>query len=162
MTETFRDQVGSYRFGTCPPVFSRDMWDPWAFAEEERARIGFGQLPAKGVYVPAIDCIVLQTGLPAAQERSVLAEELAHRTLGHRPHPSKAEVDRMEERARRWAAVRLVSIADVLEALRSADNIFEIAEHLGVDPELLEVRLKWLTDEEQSALWPERNDDGER
>lgn len=152
MTETFRAPSFTSRFRTNLAVPSRPMWDPWQFAREERARIGFGRLPLKGVYVPAIDCIVLHDDLTAVEERTVLAEELAHRALDHRPHPSKAEVDRMELRARRWAAVRLVSLDALAEALRSSSNSFEVAEELGVDPELLEVRIRWLTDDEKQTI----------
>lgn len=149
---TFRDPVILTGKSQCRAVPSGLMWDPWVFAEEEHATIGFGHLPVKGVYVPAVDCIVLQRGLPTADERSVLAEELAHRTLGHHPHPSKVEVDRMEQRASRWAAIRLVSLDALAEALRASSNSFEVAEELGVDPELLEVRIRWLTDDEKQTI----------
>ena len=112
----------------------------------------FRASPRESVYVPAIDCIVLHSDLTAVEERTILAEELAHRALDHRPHPSKAEVDRMELRARRWAAVRLVALEDLAEALRVSSNSFEVAEELGVDPELLEVRIRWLTDDERQTI----------
>jgi hypothetical protein len=128
------------------------MWDPWAAVDEDGVVVGFANLRIKGAYVPAIDVIVLRHDLGHIEERCTLAEELGHRTLGHKPHPSRAEVDRMEQRAARWAAVRLVTIGDLMEALRSSDDIFEIAELLGVDPELLEVRIRWLSDDEKEEL----------
>lgn len=133
-------------------TFPSGMWDPWAAVDEEGVVVGFADLRIKGAYVPAIDVVVLRNDLGRIEERCTLAEELGHRTLGHRPHPSKAEVDRMEQRAARWAAARLVDLEDLAEALRTSSNAFEVAEELGVDPELLEVRVRWLTDAEKQTI----------
>lgn len=82
----------------------------------------------------------------------MLTHELAHHDLGHRPTTNPALADRQEERARRWAAVRLVDLQDLKAALRGADNLVEVAEELQVDPELLEVRLRWLDDNERREM----------
>jgi hypothetical protein len=58
----------------------------------------------------------------------------------------------MEERAKRWAAVRLVELGNLKAALRGSNNLSEVAEALEVDPELLEVRLRWLDDKERREL----------
>lgn len=126
------------------------MWDPWEHLDG--AIVVFGPCPIEGLYWPAGNAILIRHGLPAAIERSVLAEEIAHHRLGHHPHADPAEVDRMELRASRWAAVRLVTIEALAEAMRHTDHLFEMAELLGVDPELLEVRLRWLSESERREL----------
>lgn len=125
-------------------------WDPWL--EETSVDIYEAPLPVPGVYLPFDNAILIAKGQTESMRRSALAEELGHHVLGHLPHPNQAEVDRMEERAARWAAVRLVSIGDLMEALRSSDDVFDVAEELGVDPELLEVRIRWLSDDERREL----------
>ena len=126
------------------------MWNPWD--ELDGAQVVYGPCPINGLYWPAGQAILIREGLPAATERSVLAEEIAHHRLGHRPHHDRAEVDRMELRARRWAAVRLITLDDLVAAMRGADSFFEVVEELGVDSELLEVRVRWLSDEELEEL----------
>lgn len=105
-------------------------------------------LSVKGVYFPDLEGIVLADHLTETQSRTVLA----HYHLGHHRPNSRVELDRLELRAHRWAAVRLVDLQELKAALRGADSIFEVAEALEVDPELLEVRLRWLDDKERREL----------
>lgn len=132
--------------------FSHVGWNPWEGLEKAGIDVGWSDLPITGCYFPAAKVIALGAQLSDAEARLVLTHELAHHALGHLPHADPLEVDRMELRARRWAAVRLLSLEDLATAMRSAGNLFEVAEELGVDPELLEVRLRWLTDEERKEL----------
>lgn len=126
------------------------MWDPWDHLEG--ATVVYGRCAIPGLYWPARQAILLQEGLSAALARSVLAEELGHHTLGHSPNVNQAETARMELRARRWAAVRLVTIEDLGQAMRNSDRLEDMAHELDVDPELLEVRIRWLTDTERREL----------
>ena len=96
--------------------------------------------------------IVIDRRQPRAIRRSAAAEELAHHDLGHRPHPDPIETARMELRAQRLAAVCLVTVEDLAGAIVGASSWFEVADALGVDPELLELRVRDMTDEERAGV----------
>jgi len=121
-------------------------------SEPEIAVVFIPGLPIRGLYAPQQQTIALRAGQTRRMRRSVLAEELAHHRLGHRPHPDHTETRRMEVRARRWAACRLVSLADLAAAMVGALSWAEVAERLEVDPALLESRLTCLGETELVEL----------
>lgn len=129
-----------------------EVWDPELAAAEMGLDVIRLPMSIRGFYDPDREVAVVNSDLTQIQTRSVIAHEVAHHALGHIGTSDPIGRSRQEERARRWAAIRLVSIADVLEALRATGNLFEVAEELQVDPELLELRLRWLTDDEKQTI----------
>lgn len=108
--------------------------------------------PRPGVYLPDEATIVIDRHQTRAMRRSALAHELGHHELGHRPTSAPQVAARQELRASRWAVVRLIGLADLAEAMVAAGSWWEVAESLDVDPELLEIRVQALTDEERRKL----------
>lgn len=125
-------------------------WNPWkAIGECVGLRLVLVDAPIPGSYWPDVNgeaVIVIDTRQPAA------AEELAHHELALFPHADPVETARMELRARRRAANRLVSIEGLASALRCCDTWDDVAQHLNVDPALLEARLHGLDPSEADAL----------
>ena len=128
-------------------------WDPWQQLEESGYTLVWGSLPhVSGAYVPSIQTIVLDPDETSAAQRSALAEELAHLELAHRPNDDPVETARTEQRARRWAAGRLVDFDRLCEAAAWTDDVCQMAEMLDVDPDLVSTRLAYLSPEERSIL----------
>lgn len=94
------------------------------------------------------EVIVLRPGLTQVQRRSTLAHEMAHVELGHRDGCSNTEERQATQLAARW----LVHIDDLLDALRWAEELQEVAECLWVDEPTLLARLDGLTDDERARI----------
>jgi Zn-dependent peptidase ImmA (M78 family) len=109
-------------------------------------------LPVRGLYFPELQAICIRSGLTQSGRRCVLAHELAHHVLGHQPHPDRLERGRMEVRAARWAACRLISLEELAAAVRGALSWGEVAETLDVDEPTLRCRIGYLTDQERQRL----------
>lgn len=130
-------------------------WNPWTEIGRRRLRLLVCDAPVPGLYFPDESgeaVIVIDRRQPRAIRRSAAAEELAHHDLGHRPHPNPVETARMELRAQRVAAVCLVAVEDLATAIVGASSWFEVADTLRVDPELLELRVRDMTDEERARV----------
>lgn len=128
-------------------------WDPWEHAVETGADVfEMRGAPIPGVYFPSRDAIVIDPSQSAAVQRSALAEELTHRDLDHWPVDNEIENARLEVRARKYAAIRLMSIEALAQAMVAADSWFEVAEQLLVDPDLLMVRVRGLSGEERERV----------
>lgn len=128
-------------------------WDPWGHLEETDLRLIWAPLPhVDGAYDRGRRLVILHPGRTQTAQRSALAEELAHHELGHEPVTDPVETARTELRARRWAAIRLVSFDDLLEAVAVTPYFHEIAEMLEVDPDLLATRVDLCTESEQQLL----------
>jgi len=108
-------------------------------------------LPVRGLYAPHLHAICIRSGQTRSMRRSILAEELAHHELAHRPTPDRGEVARMEVRAQRRAARQLISLEDLAAALTAA-SWEEAAEQLEVDVALLHTRTACLTVTEVGEL----------
>lgn len=133
------------------PVRSRVVtWDPWEHLGE--LRLEYGLVFANGAYLPEHQAVVLRRGMTRAEERSALAEEIAHHELMHWPTDDPIEAERIELRARRRAAWKLITVESLTEAIHASHSWFEVAEHLEVDPDLLELRVKDMTEDERSAI----------
>ena len=131
-------------------------WDPWVHLEREApdVEVVWANLPhTNGAYVPSHRTIVLRNGQTRSAERSALAEELAHHELGHEPVEDPVEVARSELRARRWAANRLITVDRLVEGIVHATTWFDVAEWLEVDPDLLDLYIRDITDAERREVW---------
>ena len=129
-------------------------WNPWAeLGERSELTIVFVPgCPARGAYFPDRNLIVIAAGQTRAVRRSVAAEELGHHELGHRRGASPADTARMENRARSWAAERLITIDSLAEAVVGAARWDEVAETLDVDLAVLMGRLEQLSRADIAAI----------
>lgn len=125
------------------------MLDPWRLVRE---RV---DLVVHHVHLPhgmhggtAGNDIYLDKRLTQRQRRCVLMHELIHwehQHDGHQPPHVEAWVDRL-------AAIALIDLPDLRDALRWGRSAWEIAEHLSVTERLLQVRLDHLTEGERGLL----------
>lgn len=83
-----------------------------------------------------------------AQRRCTLAHELAHIELGH----INGATPREEAAAREHAARRMISLDRLMDALRWAESMEEVADELWVDHQMLIDRIDTLTKDERQAL----------
>ncbi|MBS0025499.1 ImmA/IrrE family metallo-endopeptidase [Microbacterium paraoxydans] len=85
----------------------------------------------RGGFDPATGTIRLAPGMSARTTRSVLAHELGHAHLGHRPTTLASVRDRQERRADEWAARTLLTpqayaAAEQLRGSHLASLAFEL------------------------------------
>lgn len=101
-----------------------------------------------GYFDPGAREVVLDLHLSAAQRRSTLAHELVHAELGDRSSSrwwSRVNSDTVEDCADEVAARNLVMLPDLVAALIERDTPAEVAADLGVDDEMVQVRIDTLT-----------------
>lgn len=82
------------------------------------------------------------------QRRCTLAHELAHVELGHVGGCSPTEERIAQHHAARW----LIDLGDLLDALRWAEDLREVADCLWVDEPTLMTRLDGLTAGERAQI----------
>ena len=112
-------------------------YDPHEHAESLGIQIVYGRLRAgNGLWVPDQQSIFLQRGMRVIQERSVLAHELGHVSLGHRDDRPKHEV-----MADRWAAHQLVDASRFSELVTWMPDAARLSLELGVTTKLMQVYL---------------------
>lgn len=127
-------------------------WSPYEHAEQHGIRVEHaahlgGHL---GRWYPRSGTIVLLDGLPALQERSVLAHELGHAMLGHTTSSAKRE-----RQADRWAARHLIRYEHFDRTRRYADDPSQWCVDLLVTPRILKA---WIDD--HPDVLRHRADDG--
>jgi hypothetical protein len=125
--------------------------NPWRLVRER------GQIVVHHVILPrgmqgatAGDDICLDRRLTQRQRRCTLMHELIHWEHdheGHQPPAVEAFVDRL-------AAIALIDLPDLRDALLWAKNLWEAADHLFVTERILTVRVDNLTDMERTFLNP--------
>lgn len=111
---------------------------------------------ADAYWEPDERVILLDRQLNQAERRSCLAHELAHleagdTCCGHGPDADRL-ARRQEARADRTAAERLISLDDLVDALRWALGYEEVAEHLHVDCRTVRARLRDLTPDDKDYI----------
>lgn len=120
-------------------------WDPWTEIGRFNVDVVEAPCPTKGLYFPDEPLIVIAVGLTSIERRCVLAEELGHHTLRHRPSRDLITTVQCVLAARRWAAPRLMTLEDLANALAGASSFMEVADSLDVDKVMLRQRLDDLT-----------------
>lgn len=91
-----------------------------------------------GGYRPGENTIRLSPRLPRRTARSVLAHELAHHVLGHRPTDFGPVRARQERAANEWAAKHLIDPGRYAEVEQLRDgHLASMAHDLDVAPELV-------------------------
>lgn len=89
-------------------------------------------------YAPNDQTIVLKPGMRGRVLRSVLAHEIGHHVLGHRPTEFGLIRSRQERSANEWAARFLIDIHSYREVEHLRDgNVPTMAHDLNVTPELV-------------------------
>lgn len=84
--------------------------------------------------------IGIRKDLSAAEKACVLAEEIGHyyTTVGNILNQKNTENRKQEIKARKWAVDKILTIEDVFEATEHpCNNLYEVAEYLGVTEEFL-------------------------
>ena len=128
---------------------STAKYDPYEHADELGITIVYGRLRSgNGLWIPDFRTIALQRGMRTVQERSVLAHENAHASLGHRDDRPKHEV-----LADRLAAEHMIDIERLRELVLWTPDVARLSIELGVTPKLTQVylnvhrhELPWPTD----------------
>ncbi|MBW9093152.1 ImmA/IrrE family metallo-endopeptidase [Microbacterium jejuense] len=96
--------------------------------------------PHTSGYRPDERIIRLTPGMPRRAARSVLAHELGHHVLGHRPTDFGPIRSRQERQANEWAAQHLIRHDVYIESERIRDaHLGSMAHDLDVAPELVAV-----------------------
>lgn len=91
-------------------------------------------------YWPDEQVIYLTPGMPPRTLRCVLAHEIAHHILGHRPAAHGPVRRRQEAAANEWAAKRLIDPDRYAEVEQLRDgHVASMAHDLNVVPEILQV-----------------------
>ena len=116
------------------------MKDLMRLADELGLTVVEGRGKHLGGYRPGERTIRLTPGMPRRTARSVLAHELAHHVLEHRPTEFGPIHSKQERHANEWAAQLLISRHRYIEVERIRDgHLASMAHDLDVAPELLEV-----------------------
>lgn len=93
------------------------------------------------------DLIVINSNMDTKSKACILAEELGHclKTCGNITDYSKTENYKKEQVARRWSYEKLIGIVDLINAhkLGGCRNIYEIADYIGVNEDILENALSY-------------------
>lgn len=136
--------------------------DPWAAIPPD-VTVGYEPLDDESGYaVVGERRIVLDSRLTQRERRSALAHELVHHARGDVPCAPHVDgwFDRRQETAvEDAAAVWLIPLAALVDALRWSQDETELADHLWVDVALVRHRLARLSDAEKDLigrlLWDE-------
>lgn len=127
-------------------------YSPWRdiAARHPHVHVGRHDLrPARGAWVPDEAVILLDHQLRRHERRTVLAHEIAHIDLGHRPTGRRWFDRRQEDEADRLADLRLIPLAALADALRWALCAEEVAHELDVTVDVVRRRVARLTDDEK-------------
>lgn len=93
--------------------------------------------------------ITLTTGMTQAERRSTIAHEVIH---AERPEFLESLRDKEERWVAEEAARRLIRFDHLIDALRWARNLHELAEELWVDEDTVRVRLAYLHPSERTKI----------
>lgn len=109
------------------------MWSPDFYAAEHGIEVVEDDIPETGRYYHAHRLIALRTGMTALSRRCALAHELAHHHYG-----DTCTSPRIEARADRWAANRLIRVSDVVRcAVERPEHPEHWCDELMVTPHML-------------------------
>ena len=102
--------------------------------------------------------IALSNELTEANRMVQLAHELGHcEYAGFYNYYSPYEVrSRSENRANRWAFLKVIPLHEIQAALQENDNLWDLADHFNVTPEFMEKGLKFYIEQLGEQLCPER------
>lgn len=112
---------------------ARRMWNPDLHALEHGLEVVEAPIPETGRYYHHERLIVLRAGMSQLTRRCAFAHE-----LGHAHYNDTTTTPRIEARADRWAAGRLIHAADVARCARDYPDHPELwCDELEVTPHML-------------------------
>ncbi len=128
--------------------------NPWAALRDDHPDVLLLRLPIseRGRAYSGRRAVVLRRGLLLVEERSTLWHELVHLDRGDRPCATGDLESRQESACCREAARRAIPIGSLCRAAVWSDDVHEIADELKVTPELLLVRMTYLSLVERRQL----------
>lgn len=104
-------------------------------------------------------CHIAMSDELTERDRTVcLAHELGHCEYGgfynyHSPFEVRS---RAENRANRWAYLKVLPLDEIQVAIQSNDNLWDLADYFGVTPEFMEKCLKFYVEQLGRQLCPEK------
>lgn len=116
-------------------------WNPWAWIGEHRPDITVVvcyELPRRMAGLWQDDVVWLCSTLGQAARRAVLTHEIQHLVRGA---PSAAYRQDEERVVDRLAAVKLIELPDLIDAMRVSQQVDELADVLWCDAHSVRVRL---------------------
>ncbi|WP_058234355.1 hypothetical protein [Devriesea agamarum] len=129
----------------------RELHHPWRHLRDHwpHVRVEYGELPAgRLAETDGIALIRLRSRLVQAERRVAICHETIHLERGHRNPCSAAEERSVEEETAR----RLISLDDLVWALRWTRDLQELADELWVMPATVATRLDRLNADERKAV----------
>lgn len=122
---------------------------PDSYVRELGVRVRFGWVAdgAWGSYDADLHVITLRPGLGPLQLLCTLMHELGHAAYRHHGRSAK-----QEREANAWAAVRLISKKDFIDAYLERQDALGIAHRLGVLPDVVEHYITALSKAERDSL----------
>lgn len=138
-------------------------YSPWEDLGQRHIALEFTPLPPHeaGLWMPERNTIIIDPRLTQTQKRCALAHELVHQERGHVWTCDRRLAVMQEEEADRVAALRLVTLDALADALLWTLDHAELAETLWVTPRMLRCRMRILRDRDWRAI-DEWIDDAER
>jgi hypothetical protein len=132
----------------------RRDYHPWRHAQSLGVDVVFVDLPERclGYWDADARTVFLQRGLTQRQRRSVLAHEIEHASHDDRPLLDAVLHARRERATDAAAARRLITLEQLVDAMRWTGEVRELADCLWVDQHTVRVRLASLTPAEERAL----------
>lgn len=131
-------------------------YSPWQDAADRHGEVHIERCelaPVSGAWVPSQQVILLGRHLDRTGRRSTLAHEIAHIDLEHEPTGHEWFDRRCERDADRLAAMRLVDVVHLADALVEHPlHPGRVADHLEVPLRLLRRRLEQLTEQETAYI----------
>lgn len=128
-------------------------WNAWGHFEASGLELRWHPLPyINGAYVKRLGLIILDPRRSDNMLEQVLTHELGHHAHGHEAVIDPQQAARQELEAVRWAAIRLITFEDLLEAVTWTPWFSEVAEILDVDSDLLSARVDLLSEDEKRLL----------
>lgn len=132
-----------------PAATFAGMFHPWRrLRHQEHVDLVWRRMPTRRGMTVGSDLIVLHPEQLQVERRCALTHELVHVELGHVTACTAREDCDAQRQAARW----LVDIGDLLDALRWAEDMREVADCLWVDEATLMARLDGLTADERGQI----------
>lgn len=131
-------------------------YDPWRDAAERHPQVHIERCdcqPFRGAWVPDERVILLERTLLRPERHEVLAHEIAHVDLGHRPTGHRWFDRRQERQADQLAARRLVHVQQLADAIaEGALGPDEAGAAMDLPASVVRRRVLQLTAEEKSYI----------
>lgn len=132
------------------------IYDPWRDAAQRHPDVHIERCdcqPFRGAWVPDERVILLDRSLLRAERNEVLAHEIAHLDLGHRPTGRAWFDKRQEKQADDLAATRLLPLEELAEVISAgALGSDEVALALDIPTKVVTRRVRRLTDAERTYI----------